>query len=243
MTKRIEKKSNLWYFIGFVYLFMATAFFFSEKIAYIFSEENYLHVANTFFDNGSYDVPTDAGLNAVYNTEMYVVKTSLQTGADPSAERFRINKRIYNNYNSTSTQVNRNETAGNQNINFQAFDQIENISHQNDNSRQLNTSFPNLNSHEDISQVFSSVFKRDDDVNNVFVEENTSLETSLLVSDISLSVNNNENGVYQQSGIDPNGDPIEEPIPVGDGSWLLLVIVLFYAGRKYKKLRLQEPLN
>lgn len=243
MTKKIKKKSNLWYFIGFVYLFIATAFFFSERIACIFSEENYIYVANTFFDNGNYNVPTDAGLNAVYNTKVYAVRTTVQTEWDHSTQRSRKNNIVYNNCNSTSSQANRNENPISTNIDFPDFDQIGAINNQNDNSQQSNTALPDLTIHKDISQVFSNVFKRGNDVNNVSVDENMSLETSLLVSDINLNVDNNENGIYQQVGIDPNGDPLEEPIPVGDESWLLLVVVLFYAGWKYNKLRLQEHLN
>ncbi|MFT3753972.1 MAG: hypothetical protein QM800_14200 [Paludibacter sp.] len=243
MIKKVEKKTNLWYFIGFVYLFMASAFFFSEKIAYIFSKESYMHIANTFFYNESNNLPVNTGLNTVYNTKVYEVKTTLQPSSDHFTERSGRTDRIYNNYNLSNNQSNRNESAGNQNINFPDCNRIENISHQNDNSRQSDASFPDLAIRKNISQLFSSAFKRGNDANPVLVEENAGLGTGLLASDISLNMSDNENIAYQRSGIDPNGDPVEAPIPVGDGSWLLLVVTLFYAGWKYSKLRAQEQSN
>lgn len=66
---------------------------------------------------------------------------------------------------------------------------------------------------------------------------------SIDLSIFSDSTSNRQQAGYGelQGGTDPGGNPVEEPIPVGEGWWILLILVTLYA--LYMKLRIAKTKN
>ncbi|MDP4237907.1 MAG: hypothetical protein Q8904_00360 [Bacteroidota bacterium] len=235
MNNIIKKNPNLFSFFKLVLLVIVVTYFASN----FFMDKSKASMVEVFFDNKpNYNFISNLKgntFNSVNLLSSYQVNSGSNDYSNTSNNFKNLNSRTYT-YSKAYKKLCRETQQNNiQVVNFSDLTKISPTSHQNDNSNQPVSTFPNLAINTNVRKVFSSTTKQDNTGEKKNPNDVISLNSDLLIANNNSEVNISDNVTYQQIGVDPSGDPTTDPIPIGDGYSFLLMLVIGYTLFKVKK--------
>ena len=220
MNKLIKKNPYLFCFLGLLLLVFVITYLVSDST----NDKNGLSIVELFFnDKPNYNFLSN--LNGSTFKPINLMTNEVYSGSKNSSNLSEDNKianRISYTYNRIyKNKYNSSENNNIQQINLYDLNKTGDYSHQNNNAFQPVSELPNL-ALSDFKKGFLEVSK-----GNNITKKNDSNEASYINSDLLVPDNSlTSNTVEDKVGVDPNGDPTTDPIPIGDGYLFLFVLVI-----------------